>query len=138
MTSNRQAFTLFEALLGLFIFGMILLMTLRLPVTGWQDQIRSRLFFDQLAQSLEGHQQVAINKRESQPVLFDAQRGLVAFPEEDLWLPTDWHLGASFIFTYLPNGRVTNFRTVTFFHEQGMVIKLVFQLGSGKFEFQTP
>lgn len=132
-----SGFTLIESMMGLLFMGLVLLMYVNIPMRSWQSQVEGRLFFDRLSQSLEFQQELAITRGQSQHVIFDAQRGAIIFPDQSLLLPEPWYFARSFSFTYLANGRVTNFSTVTFRQAQGPSIRLVFQLGSGKFEFQT-
>lgn len=128
-----RGFTLVEGLLSLLILSFVLLMTLKIPIGDWKGQVEGRLFFDSLVAKLNLSQQTAITKGQSQSITFSSNQARVYFPDAVLSLPSGWSIPSSFRFTYLENGRVTGFRTITFFHEEGNQVHLVFQLGSGKF-----
>ena len=132
-----RAFSFLETLLVLFIIGLMWIFTFRLPTKEWQSSIESRLFFNQLTAQINYVQQLAIMKNQAQTVIFDANNHAIYFPDVVLEMPSEWYLLKNYFYTYLPNGRIDHFSTVTFIHRDGNRVNLVFQLGSGKFDIQS-
>lgn len=136
MINQRKGFTLLESLFALVIIAFIWVLMVRIPYARWQDSVESRMFFDQLEAQLNLTQQDAITYRQTQTIRFDARQQSIRFPNKILTLPQNWNLSSNYSFYYLPNGRVDQFRTVTIHHSSGKRMAIVFQLGSGKFEFK--
>lgn len=134
---NNQGFTLVEVLLNLLVVSFLCLLLVRLPVQEFQNDLESRLFFERLEAQLNLTQQEAIVHRRAQKVFFDAGHQEVKLAHQVLPFPLGWSIKQNFIFYYLANGRINQFKTVSFFHTDGRIVRVVFQLGSGKFEIQS-
>lgn len=133
---NNKAFTLIEMLIHLMIVSFLLLLTIKIPHREIASQIEHRLFVDQLVAQLNYTQQKALLHNKRYTVIFDQERQEVRFNDRTLKLPDTMHFNQTFIFDYLANGRVSQFRTVTLYLDQAIYVKVVFQLGSGKFVVQ--
>lgn len=115
-----------------------------MPRNNLQNSIEHRFFFDQLTAGLKFSQQLAISQSHSTTVYFDPPSNSIIFrniPSDlgnyPLTLPENLQLMTNYNFRYLPNGRISRFRTITFYDLQDeKQIKLVLQLGNGQFEIQ--
>lgn len=143
--NSKQAFTLVEALLVLFIMGFMLLVLTITPQQKMTNSINDRIFFDQLVSELNLGQTLAITHNQALRVNFSMTGQTVSFeliesnyPSTQLYLPSNWRLKRNFQFIYLANGRINRFDTVTFYHTQtSKTVSIVFQLGSGRFELRS-
>ena len=139
----KAGFTLIEALISLTVIAFCLLLLSWLPSQRITQQIESRLFFDQLTSELNLAQEISLIQQETVLVRFSVQAPEIIFyltgtasPYALLEVPNHWQVRTNFLLTYLPNGRIAQFTTVYFSHEDGRSVGLAFQLGSGRFEIQ--
>ena len=134
---NNRGFTLVEMLIHLIIISFLILLMIKIPHRQIANQIENRMFVDQLVAQLNYTQQKALFHNKRYTVSFDQSRQEVRFNDRNLQLPETLYFNQTFIFDYLANGRVNQFRTVTLYTNEGPHVKIVFQLGSGKFVVQT-
>lgn len=139
----KSGFTLIEALISLTVMAFCLLLLAWQPSEGITQKIESRLFFDQLTSELNLAQEISLIQQETVLVRFNVQVPTILFyltgsqaPYALLEVPDHWQVRTNFLLTYLPNGRIAQFTTVYFSHEDGRRVGLAFQLGSGRFEIQ--
>lgn len=123
-------------LIHLIIISFLILLIIKIPHRQIANQIENRLFVDQLVAHLNYTQQKALFHNKRYTVTFDQSRQEVRFNDRNLQLPETLYFNQTFIFDYLANGRVNQFRTVTLYNDEGPRVKIVFQLGSGKFVVQ--
>ncbi|OFK60825.1 hypothetical protein HMPREF2811_00185 [Globicatella sp. HMSC072A10] len=123
-------------LIHLIIISFLILLIIKIPHRQIANQIENRLFVDQLVAQLNYTQQKALFHNKRYTVTFDQSRQEVRFNDRNLQLPETLYFNQTFIFDYLANGRVNQFRTVTLYNDEGPRVKIVFQLGSGKFVVQ--
>ncbi|WP_141749216.1 competence type IV pilus minor pilin ComGD [Globicatella sp. HMSC072A10] len=136
IVDNNRGFTLVEMLIHLIIISFLILLIIKIPHRQIANQIENRLFVDQLVAQLNYTQQKALFHNKRYTVTFDQSRQEVRFNDRNLQLPETLYFNQTFIFDYLANGRVNQFRTVTLYNDEGPRVKIVFQLGSGKFVVQ--
>lgn len=134
---RKTAFSIVETLLVLCIVAMTWMLFAHIPRQEWQYQIISRLFFDQIAAEMHLMQQRAILTQIPQTIQVDAEQSTITFADVTYTFPEGWYVMQPYQMTYLSSGRVRQFQTMRFFHENGNQVAFVFQLGSGKFEVQT-
>lgn len=139
----KAGFTLIEALISLTVLSFCLLMLSWQPSQRITQQIESRLFFDQLTSELNLAQEISLIHQQTVSVRFTVQAPEILFhimgeatPYTLLEVPDHWQVRSNFLLTYLPSGRIAQFATVYFTHEDGRRVGLAFQLGSGRFEIQ--
>lgn len=139
---QQQAFTLIELLIVFTISSFIMIVATYLPPIHLAESYELKIFQDHLTAQLYQAQDRAIIYQEpiyvqfqlGQPIQFISARSNIVY--QSILPPKDWQVTNNFSFYYYPNGRTQAFKTIIFTHISGQQMLLVFQLGSGQFEFK--
>ncbi|WP_197115589.1 competence type IV pilus minor pilin ComGD [Facklamia lactis] len=140
---QQQAFTLIELLIVLTIISFIMIIATYLPpnhlaesyeLKTFQDQLKSQLYQAQ-DRSIIYQEPIYVQFQLGQPIKFVSARSNKIY--RSLAPPKNWEVTNNFSFYYYPNGRTQAFKTIIFTHVSGQQMLLVFQLGSGQFEFKV-
>lgn len=140
----QAGFTLFESLLVLTIFGVLLIILPNQPLRHVQESIEGRQFFNQLKSYVNLAQYTAIIQGTTVSVQFSPQQNLIYTQTNasllvdlpPLNLPSNWSVNTSFRLTYLPNGHIGHFKTIYFSHPKFGLVQFVPHLGSGRYEIR--
>lgn len=138
----QRAFTLLEALLVLTITALIISLFTYLPSKNFSQLSELNQFRRYLTSQLYLAQEKALIEQGQISVRIRPYEAIQFFNNQTgstyLYLnpPADWDVISHHTFHYNSLGRVNNFKTVVFQHQTGKNFSLVFQLGSGRFEFQ--
>lgn len=114
------------------------------PLKQVQTSIESRMFFNQLESYINLAQHTAITQGTAVNVYFAPELNQIYTHTQasmlttlaPLYLPTDWSLHTALRLSYLPNGRISQFKTVYFSHPDLGQVEFVPHLGSGRYEIR--
>ncbi|MGX7109373.1 competence type IV pilus minor pilin ComGD [Facklamia miroungae] len=140
--NSKSAFTLIETLCVLSILCLLLILLSFFPYQKIKDSYQIKVFTDQLKSQLYYAQDRAIIRQAPVQVVF-SKTGTIFFWQIDsremisqLRAPSNLSILSSFSFYYLKDGRINDFETVFFLDDDGNYFELIFQLGSGQFDFR--
>ncbi|EPH11622.1 N-terminal cleavage protein [Facklamia sp. HMSC062C11] len=142
MVNKSNAFTLIEMLITLMVVSLLFILSSRLFNQQLISRYHSKSFKDQIKNQLHLAQEQAVI--EKKPIFVNFQvGGPVSFYYynnhqiiHQINLPDHLDLLTPYQFYFLDNGHVSGFKSITFQDQSGENFYLVFQLGSGQFEFQ--
>ncbi len=131
-----------EALLVLMVTALMISLFSYLPTQRISQSIELKQFQDYLTSQLYSAQEKALIEQGQISVIFTPFKPIQFYNHQSsrVYLtinpPADWQVLTQHNFYYNSWGRVNNFKTVMFQDQAGSRIQLVFQLGSGRFEFK--